>query len=72
MLTDEMWDEVRQSNAVDLAHTWTLLQRLAPELQALTSLSLEQGQDLRSVSTPQVVERVFLKACIGTRMITIP
>ena len=62
MLTDEMWDEVRQYNAVDLAHTWTLLQRLAPELQALTSLSLEQGQDLRSVSTPQVVERVFLKA----------
>ena len=62
VLTDERWDEVRQYNAVDLAHTWALVQRLAPELQALAALSLEQGQDLRSVSTPQVVERVFLKA----------
>lgn len=62
MLTDERWDEVRQYNAVDLAHTWALLQRLAPELQALAALSQEQGQDLRSVWTPQVVERVFLKA----------
>jgi len=57
VLTDERWDEVRQYNSVDLAHTWALLQRLAPELQALAALSQEQGQDLRSVSTPQVVER---------------
>ncbi len=61
-LTDEQWEAVKQYNAVDLAHTWDLLQKLAPELQALTALSQEQGQDLRSVSTPQVVERVFLKA----------
>jgi hypothetical protein len=59
-LTDEQWEEVKRYNEVDLAHTWALLQRLAPELQALAVLSEEQGQDLRSVSTPQVVERVFL------------
>jgi len=66
VLTDEQREQVRRYNAVDLAHTWALLQRLAPELQALSALSLEQGQDLRSVSTPQVVERVFLKAYRGS------
>jgi hypothetical protein len=62
ILTDEQWQEVKQYNEIDLLHTWALLERLALELQALASLSKEQAQDLRSISTPQVVERVFLKA----------
>jgi hypothetical protein len=62
VLSDEQWDEVKQYNRIDLGHTWALLERLAPELQALAELSREQGQDLRSVSSPQVVSRVFLSA----------
>jgi hypothetical protein len=62
LLTDEQWDEVKKYNLVDLQHTWALLEKLAPELQALAALSTEQKQDLRSVSTPQIVEQVFLKA----------
>lgn len=62
ILTDEQWDEVRAYNAFDLSHTMALLERFAPELQALAALSEEQGQDLRSVPTPRVVESVFLDA----------
>ena len=36
-LTDEQWDEVKRYNGIDLAHTWDLLERMAPELQALAS-----------------------------------
>jgi hypothetical protein len=61
-LTDEEWSEVKVYNAVDLGHTWCLLERLAPELQALTTLSVELGRDVRSVPTPQVVEAVFRDA----------
>jgi P4 family phage/plasmid primase-like protien len=59
VLTDQEWEEVREYNRVDLEHTWALLERLAPELSALASISSEFDQDLRSVSNPQVVERVF-------------
>ena len=59
-LTDSQWEEVKAYNQIDLEHTWALLERLAPEISALASLSDEFGQDLRSVSNPQVVERVFL------------
>jgi DNA polymerase elongation subunit (family B) len=62
MLADEQWAEVRSYNITDLQQTWHLLERLAPELQALAALSGEQEQDLRSVSSAQVVERVFLAA----------
>jgi hypothetical protein len=62
ILTDEQWEAVKRYNEIDLGHTWALLERLAPELQALAALSQEQAQDLRSVSTPQVVERVFRAA----------
>jgi putative DNA primase/helicase len=60
ILTDAQWEEIKAYNRVDLEHTWALLERLAPELSALASLSAEFSQDLRSVSNPQVVERVFL------------
>jgi P4 family phage/plasmid primase-like protien len=59
VLTDEEWEEIKKYNRVDLEHTWALLERLAPELSALASISSEFDQDLRSVSNPQVVERVF-------------
>jgi P4 family phage/plasmid primase-like protien len=59
VLTDPEWEEIRAYNRVDLEHTWALLERLAPELSALASISNEFDQDLRSVSNPQVVERVF-------------
>jgi hypothetical protein len=62
ILDDAQWEDVKRYNATDLQHTWALLERLAPELQALAELSREQQQDLRSVPSPQVVERVFLTA----------
>jgi hypothetical protein len=62
ILDDEQWMEVLRYNAVDLGHTWALLERFAPELQALAALAEEQGQDLRSTPTPRVVEQVFLDA----------
>jgi hypothetical protein len=62
ILTDLEWEEVKRYNAIDLAHTWALLERFAPELKSLASLSTELSQDLRNISTPQVVERVFLAA----------
>jgi hypothetical protein len=61
-LTDQQWAEVRRYNAIDLAHTRAILERFAPELQALAVLSEELGQDLRSTPTPRVVEVVFLDA----------
>jgi hypothetical protein len=62
ILTDQQWQEVKRYNVVDLQHTRALLERVAPELAALAALSQEQGQDLRSVSSPQVVEKIFLAA----------
>jgi DNA polymerase elongation subunit (family B) len=62
ILTDSQWEEVKRYNIVDLQHTWTLLERLEPELAALAALSGEQQQDLRSIPTPQIVERVFARA----------
>jgi hypothetical protein len=62
VLSDDQWAEVKEYNAIDLDHTWALLERFAPELQALASLSLELGRDLRSTPTPQVCEAVFLDA----------
>jgi AAA domain/DNA polymerase family B len=62
ILTDEQWEEVKSYNVIDLGHTWALLEQLAPELESLAALSRDQKQDLRSVSTPQVVERVFIGA----------
>jgi DNA polymerase elongation subunit (family B) len=59
ILTDEQWEEVKKYNLIDLAHTWALLERFAPELEALSAVSAEQGFDLRSTATPRVVERVF-------------
>lgn len=59
---DRQWGEIRDYNRVDLEHTWALLERLAPELEALSSLSDEQGVDLRSTPTPRVVESLFLNA----------
>ena len=61
-LTDEQWEEVKRYNGLDLAHTWALLERVGPDLQALASLSEELYQDLRSTPSPAVVERVFLSA----------
>jgi hypothetical protein len=62
ILDPEQWAEVLAYNQIDLGHTWALLERFAPELAALAALSEEQDQDLRSISTPQVVERVFKTA----------
>lgn len=62
ILDDEQWAEVIRYNAVDLGHTWALLEWFAPELQALAALSEDLGQDLRSTPTPRVVESVFLDA----------
>ncbi len=62
VLTNEQWDEVKAYNRIDLGHTWALLQLYAPELQALASLSEELDQDMRSTSSPQLVERTFLEA----------
>jgi hypothetical protein len=59
-LTDVEWVEVKRYNAIDLGHTSTLLERFAPELQALASLSQELGRDLRSTPTPRVCELVFV------------
>jgi len=61
-LTAEQWEEVKHYNTIDLGHTWALLERLVPELQALATLSQEAGQDLRSTPTPRVCELVFLDA----------
>jgi hypothetical protein len=61
-LDDDAWQEVKTYNRVDLEVTWTILERVAPELAALTQLSREFDIDLRSVSTPQVVERLFKAA----------
>jgi hypothetical protein len=61
-LSDAEWEEVKRYNAIDLGHTWELLRWFGPELQALAALSCEQGRDLRSIPTPQVVERVFQAA----------
>ena len=58
-LTDDEWANVKLYNQVDLGHTRALLEQLAPELQALTSISNEFGQDLRNVTTPRIVERIF-------------
>ena len=62
VLTDEQWEEVKQYNAIDLDHTWALLERLSPELQALATLSTNLARDLRSTPTPRVCELVFLDA----------
>ena len=62
VLTDEQWAEVQRYNLTDLGHTWDLLRRFAPELQALAALSEKQGRDFRSTPTPRVVEVVFLDA----------
>ena len=62
ILTDEQWAEVIRYNEIDLGHTWDLLERFGPELQALAAISEEQGQDLRSQPSPRVVEHVFLSA----------
>jgi hypothetical protein len=62
ILTDEQWKEVKAYNQIDLAHTWALLERVAPDLQALAALSQDLNQDLRSTPSPGVVERVFLAA----------
>src|SRR5262249_57202674 len=59
ILSDAEWAEVKAYNQVDLSHTWTLLERFAPELQALAALSGDIGRDLRSTPTPQVVESIF-------------
>ncbi|MBV8076674.1 MAG: hypothetical protein JO284_09765 [Planctomycetaceae bacterium] len=61
-LTDAQWLEVKRYNAIDLSHTWAVLEVFAPELEALASLSTEHGIDLRSTSNAQVVERIFVAA----------
>ena len=61
-LSDEQWAEVVRYNEIDLGHTWFLLERFAPELQALAAISDEEGQDLRSEAPPRVVEHVFVSA----------
>jgi hypothetical protein len=61
-LGDDQWVEVKRRNLIDLGHTWALLERFAPELEALAALSDEQGLDLRSTPTPKVAETVFLNA----------
>lgn len=62
ILTEDQWREVKAYNEIDLGHTWALLERFSPELQALAALSEEQGRDLRSTPSPKVVEYVFLGA----------
>jgi hypothetical protein len=62
ILSDEQWTRVKEYNLVDLANTRGFLERVAPDLEALAALSEEQRQDLRSTPTPQVVERIFLRA----------
>ncbi|HEV3026489.1 MAG TPA: DNA polymerase domain-containing protein, partial [Planctomycetota bacterium] len=62
VLSDQEWEEVKRYNAIDLGHTWALLERFAPELQALDVLSAEVEQELRSTPTPRVVEVVFQDA----------
>jgi hypothetical protein len=62
ILSDLEWEDVKAYNRIDLEHTWALLQLFTPELQALVSLSDELAQDMRSTSSPQLVERVFLQA----------
>ena len=62
VLTDEQWAEVKRYNSIDVAHTWALLERFSPELQALATLSQELSRDLRSTPTPRVCELVFLDA----------
>jgi hypothetical protein len=61
-LSGDEWAEVKRYNLNDLDTTWAVLERLAPELEALATLSEEYRMDLRSVPTPRVVERVFLAA----------
>jgi hypothetical protein len=61
-LSDREWGEVKAYNEVDLGHTWALLEWLAPEIQAVATLSAQIGRDLRSTPNPQVGEAVFLAA----------
>ena len=58
---DERWERVREYNRRDLLSTWEILRRFAPELAALAQLSNELGEDLRSVPSPQVVEKFFVQ-----------
>lgn len=60
-LTDEQWAEVASYNRIDLEHTWSLLEYMAPELDGQTALSNEFGLDLRSSSKAGTVKRIFLK-----------
>lgn len=66
---DERWSRIREYNRRDLLSTWEILRRFAPELAALARLSNELGDDLRSIPSPQVVERFFVasyKAATGS------
>src|SRR6202044_912484 len=38
-LSDEEWARVREYNAIDLGHTWALLERVTPDLESLALLS---------------------------------
>lgn len=58
---DERWERIREYNRRDLISTWEILRRLAPELGALALLSNDLGEDLRSIPSPQVVEKFFVK-----------
>ena len=51
---------MRQYNRIDLENTYAVLEVSEPNLRALAALSVRYGQDLRSVPTPQVVERIFV------------
>jgi DNA polymerase len=62
VLSTSEWQEVKDYNRVDLEHTWAVLEKFAPELSAIASLSTQFNLDLRSISTPQIVERVFVQA----------
>lgn len=66
---DERWSRIREYNRRDLLSTWEILRRFAPELAALARLSNDLGEDLRSIPSPQVVERFFVasyKAATGS------
>jgi hypothetical protein len=59
-LADAQWARVKAYNRIDLGHTWALLERLLPEIQALETLWPVMGRDPRSTPLPQVVERIYL------------
>jgi hypothetical protein len=59
---DERWSRIREYNRRDLLSTYEILRRFAPELCALARLSNELGDDLRSIPSPQVVERFFVES----------